>query len=624
MSDGSGATPETGVSRVLAGRYRLLSMIGSGGMGSVWHARDELLDRDVAVKEVKVRTDLTDEERAILTERTKREARATARLSHPGIITVHDVVEEDGRPCIVMEYVAAGSLQEILERHGPLPVPEVAEIGRQMLSALRAAHAAGILHRDVKPANVLLIRDEPRAVLTDFGLAQMAGDVTLTQTGLVMGSPAYIAPERARGEKAGPPADLWALGATLYAAVEGRPPHDRSEVMAALAAVLYEDPPPPRHAGPLTPLLMALLERDADRRPTLEAAADHLAMLTGRPSSGPRAVPSAPGPRSAARLNQTAMLGEATAWGPADASAALDPTATPREVGSSAGAAFDQPGMRADGSPGTAGLLDQTAVPGDGGIPAYPGGADAAVRPDWEPRAGRGGAALDATVALGAPPEAAPGRTERWAAEAPPGRGSAGRRVLWSGTALAVAAVAAVGVVVYLNSGADKSTRGRVVGQPPASEPTKKPHTQQALPAGWAVNRESGFSIAMPRLWKRRISGASVYWLDPKSDAYAQVDQTPWTDPDPSAHWRTLLRQIPASNHLKGFTPLTPIQQVAGLNAADLEFTYTPRPGVLLHTVDRSLIAPDGRRFAILVAYPDKLRSDHSVADAILASFKAR
>ena len=218
-------------------------------MGRVWQAHDDLLHRDVAVKEVIFPPGLTDSDREVLYERTLREARSAARLSHRGIVTVHDVVEEDGRPWIVMEYVRARSLQEILDSDGRLPHARVADIGVQMLAALRVAHASGVLHRDVKPANVLLdTREsgEARVVITDFGIARMDGDATLTQTGIVLGSPAFIAPERARGELASPASDLWALGATLYAACEGRSPHDRVEAMAALTAVLHEEPAPPR------------------------------------------------------------------------------------------------------------------------------------------------------------------------------------------------------------------------------------------------------------------------------------------------------------------------------------------------------------------------------------------
>jgi serine/threonine protein kinase len=271
-----------GEDSVIGRRYRLVSQVGRGGMGRVWHAHDELLHRDVAVKEVIFPPGLSSSDREVLFERTLREARSAARLSHRGIVTVHDVVEEDGRPWIVMEYVRARSLQEIIDDDGPLSPPRVADIGAQMLAALRVAHAAGVLHRDVKPANVLLDTgghhgDATRVVITDFGIARIDGDATLTQSGLVLGSPAYIAPERARGELASPASDLWALGATLYAACEGRSPHDRVEAMAALSAVLYEEAAPPRRAGPLAPVLMGLLVKDPAQRMTADQAAEDLA-----------------------------------------------------------------------------------------------------------------------------------------------------------------------------------------------------------------------------------------------------------------------------------------------------------------------------------------------------------
>ncbi|MBW8484005.1 serine/threonine-protein kinase [Actinomadura parmotrematis] len=252
--------------RRIGGRYRLDAVVGRGGMGTVWHAYDLTLDREVAVKEVVLPPGLTEREREVLYERTFREARASARLNHPGVVTVHDVVEAHDRPWIVMELVRARSLQEVLEG-GPLDHRRVADIGVQMLGALRHAHEKGILHRDVKPSNVL-ITDAGRVVLTDFGIAQVEGDSTLTQTGLVMGSPAYIPPERAQGERAVPASDLWSLGATLYAALEGRSPYERSDAMASLQAALVEPVPPARNAGPLKAVLDGLLAREPRHRMT--------------------------------------------------------------------------------------------------------------------------------------------------------------------------------------------------------------------------------------------------------------------------------------------------------------------------------------------------------------------
>ncbi|MBO2456674.1 serine/threonine-protein kinase [Actinomadura violacea] len=267
--------------RLLGNRYRLDSVVGRGGMGTVWRAFDVMLDREVAVKEVLLPPGLNDAERAVLYERTFREARASARLNHPGVVTVHDVVEESDRPWIVMELVLAPSLQDLLDR-GPMEHHRVAAIGLQMLGALRHAHEKGILHRDVKPSNVL-ITDSGRVVLTDFGIAQVEGDATLTQTGLVMGSPAYIPPERAQGERAVPASDLWALGATMYAAVEGRSPYERPDAMASLQAALSEPVPPARNAGPLARVLDGLLAREPVHRMTASQAQPLLTQVAAMP-----------------------------------------------------------------------------------------------------------------------------------------------------------------------------------------------------------------------------------------------------------------------------------------------------------------------------------------------------
>ncbi|MDH2425615.1 serine/threonine-protein kinase [Sphaerisporangium sp. TRM90804] len=281
--------------RVLVGRYRLTSSLGKGGMGTVWRAVDELLQQEVAVKEVRLPPDLDDATRAELFERTLREARAAARLrAHPSIVTVHDVVD-DGRPWIIMELVQGRSLDQMIREHGPLPPRQVADIGIRLLDALAAAHAAGILHRDVKPANIL-ITGEGRVVLTDFGIATLAGEAALTQTGLVSGSPGFMAPERLKGEDDRPESDLWSLGATLYAAVEGRSPYARERQTAVLAAVLLDLPHPMMLAGPLAPVLAGLLEKDPARRHSAGQAAAQLRSITAHGPSNAGAPRMAPPP----------------------------------------------------------------------------------------------------------------------------------------------------------------------------------------------------------------------------------------------------------------------------------------------------------------------------------------
>ncbi len=285
--------------RVVAGRYLLQTTIGRGAMGTVWRARDTVLARDVAVKEVRVRGPVTTgsvmtEETRILYARTLREARTAARLNHPAVVTIFDVVEADGSPWIVMELVEARSLDQVLTEDGPLAPHQVADLGVRVLGALACAHAAGILHRDVKPSNVLL-GPAGRVVLTDFGIATLEGDSGLTQAGMVMGTPGFTAPERIRGDPASPASDLWSLGATLYAAVEGRGPFDdRGNSIAILAAIANGEAPRPRQAGPLRPVIEALLHRNPQARPDAAAVGRLLAAAGTSAGNGAASCGDAP------------------------------------------------------------------------------------------------------------------------------------------------------------------------------------------------------------------------------------------------------------------------------------------------------------------------------------------
>ncbi|WP_304609645.1 serine/threonine-protein kinase [Planomonospora sp. ID91781] len=285
--------------RVLAGRYELITPLGRGTMGTVWRAHDRSLGREVAIKEIRQEPGLSEAQRAELRERMIREGRTAARISHPSVATVHDAIIEDGSPWIIMELVQARSLEQVVEEEGPLPPRLVAAIGVDLLDALRAAHAQGVLHRDVKPGNVL-ITESGRVVLTDFGIAKAEGDTSLTQTGMVIGSPGYTAPERARGEHTGPESDLWSLGATLYFAVEGRPAYERSTMAETLAALMTESVDPPVQAGPLRPVLEQLLEKDHTVRLTPSQAIAMLRAVADTPlasSAPPEAFrPPAPAP----------------------------------------------------------------------------------------------------------------------------------------------------------------------------------------------------------------------------------------------------------------------------------------------------------------------------------------
>ncbi|WP_406169240.1 serine/threonine protein kinase [Streptomyces canus] len=267
MSDAerAGASQQDENGRLLAGRYRLGGVLGRGGMGTVWRAEDETLGRTVAVKELRFPSSIDEDEKRRLITRTLREAKAIARIRNTSAVTVYDVVDEDDRPWIVMELVEGKSLAEVIREDGLLEPKRAAEVGLAVLDVLRSAHREGILHRDVKPSNVL-ISEDGRVVLTDFGIAQVEGDPSITSTGMLVGAPSYISPERARGHKPGPAADLWSLGGLLYAAVEGAPPYDKGSAIATLTAVMTEPLEEPKNAGPLKDVIYGLLTKDPAQR----------------------------------------------------------------------------------------------------------------------------------------------------------------------------------------------------------------------------------------------------------------------------------------------------------------------------------------------------------------------
>ncbi|MDL4814522.1 serine/threonine-protein kinase [Actinomadura opuntiae] len=560
---------------LLAGRYRLLSVVGRGGMGTVWRAQDETLDREVAVKEVLLPSGLSDDDRRTRHQRTLREARASARLNHPGVVTVHDVVDEDDRPWIVMELVRARSLQDIVDEDGPLPPGRVAAIGRQIIGALRAAHAIGILHRDVKPANVLVAEDD-RAVLTDFGIAQMAGDATLTGTGLIMGSPAYMSPERVNGDRAIPASDLWALGATLYAACEGKAPHHRSDAMAVLAAVMTQDVPPPKNAGPLEPVLLGLLERDPVRRMTAERAEEALAAVA-----------------SGHALDQAAAQ---LAW-----SQATVADGSPSYAASSGGTGTGP--TRSAPSP-----MPDHHVPVPDLTAHYPPGTNGQ---QWTPMPGGPG-----TVGV------------------PPGKRRSPVVPILAGSVALAAAVAAA--VVFLWPDGD-SGRNDDASRQPVTQGTEKPVSQspashgtspspsssptKTWPAGLVKASGPGYSIGVPPGWKRSSTGRGVVWSDPVTKAYVQVDETPWTG-DPFDHWVTWKQQAIADGFLKDFQQVGEITQssVGGHRAADIEFTWSRLGGT--HAVDRGVIV-NGSPYAVVVAVPSsQWNAKEPLVKDVLSTFR--
>ncbi|MFD9454254.1 serine/threonine-protein kinase [Streptomyces sp. NPDC059985] len=329
------AQAASGGDRLVAGRYRLLSRLGEGGMGTVWRARDETLHREVAVKEVRAPGGLSADAIARMYSRLEREAWAAARIPDRNVVTVHDVVMEDDRPWIVMELIRGQSLADLLRAEGPLAPQHAAHIGAEVLSALRAAHAVGVEHRDVKPANVLLAEDG-RVVLSDFGIAVVEGSTALTMTGEVVGSPEYLPPERALGRSSGPESDLWSLGVMLYAAVEGISPFRQDTALSTLRAVVDEEPPAPVRAGPLAPVIAGLLRKEPAERTPAARVTEALRDIAHEPDATTAAARVLPAPvpaaEPAAAATPTSTPGpaqEPAATAPIVPAAAQPPTTTP-------------------------------------------------------------------------------------------------------------------------------------------------------------------------------------------------------------------------------------------------------------------------------------------------------
>ncbi len=498
-----------GAGRWVGGRYRLRDPIGRGAMGAVWRARDELLHRDVAVKEVKVPLALSEHDRAALYQRTLREAKTAARLNHPGVVTVFDVVEEDGRPWIVMELVRARSLDRVLAEDGPLQVPHAADVGQQLVGALATAHAAGILHRDVKPSNVLLAADG-RAVLTDFGIATFEGDERLTQTGMVMGTPEFTPPERIRGEPATPSSDLWSLGATLYAAVQGRGPYaDRGGAITTMNAVLHEDAPA-ASAGQLGPVISVLMNRNPAARPDAARAS----LLLSRVLSGE--LPPLPGGTSPA--GAPSILSGAASPSGASMHGAPTPEAPP----------YQPPGMPYSGAPAPEAPPYQPAGTSFSGAPL------GSAPPNQPPTAGRGRAGTGAA----GPGHAATGRSS--------GRG--GRAALAVCAAMVIVAAGLIGGIAVahgLRSSPAARDRGRRgTGQAATPDPgttspgrgSARPRRAAAttLPAGYrwysqpaaSAGAAAGFRLAVPRGWNASASGLTTYLHNPAGAGFLEVDLT--------------------------------------------------------------------------------------------------
>lgn len=542
---------------MLAGRYRLVEPIGRGGMGKVWRAHDELLHRTVAVKELTAGLYVAQADRDVLHARTQKEARAAARIQHPAVVTVHDVLEHDDRPWIVMEYIDGPSLADAAKTAGRIEPREAARIGLHVLGALRAAHAVGVLHRDVKPGNVMLAKDG-RVMLADFGIAAIEGDSSITRTGELIGSIDYLAPERVTGGSPDPASDLWSLGATLYTAVEARSPFRRTSPISSLQAVVNEEPPAPTHAGALAPVITALLRKDPAKRPSADEAEQMLLQaMEGRE------------PRAAQAYVPTRAMGS-------------------EELG----AARNEP-------------ADTAGLPGEGEQDRGQGRG---------PEQGRAPETRQEPV-LVARSEAGPG------GPGGPGRRDTGApgRIRRAAVVAVVAALlgggGVFGILKYTSdSGTDGGIPGRTTGSPDTSADASsgagdaKGQVEKAPPAGWSkVVDKEGFTLFVPDGWKRREDGSQIDYTKDGGKHFIRIAMDPKpTFKDPYAHLLDLEKQVAKRSDYVRRT-LHPNTFRGQVKAALWEFVWTEKTGAFpgpRQAIEQMYYAPDGTEYAVYMSGP--------------------
>ncbi|MEU3911875.1 serine/threonine-protein kinase [Streptomyces sp. NPDC029721] len=595
--------------RLLAGRYRLGAVLGKGGMGTVWRAEDEVLGRTVAVKELRFGGGVDEDEKRRLITRTLREAKAIARIRNEGAVTVYDVVDEDARPWIVMELIEGPSLAEFVRENGPLTPRRAAEVGLAVLDVLRAAHRQGILHRDVKPSNVL-IAASGRVVLTDFGIAQVEGDPSITSTGMLVGAPSYISPERARGYKPGPPADMWSLGGLLYAAVEGVPPYDKGSALATLTAVMTEAVDPPRNAGPaLTEVIYGLLVKD----PALRLDEDRARTMLTAVINAPEPLP-APEPVPVVEETRPISLtkAEAEAEKAAEKAAKKERERREREQRDRARAALKATRKAAAASAAEAPKRPSTVAPASltdvmprrtialaiagvlvvlaviGSLIAYAvSGQD-----DKDGRKDEGQAGPTPVASAGHSPGNAPAASQ---ASSPSPTPSASP----SGSPSPAASGANQGTDPAQNQGQGSQGQGASPGGPGGGA---------GLPAGFVTVTDPGyrFAMAMPEGFHQTgTAGTKSGAIYSRSGGYPriQVDHTNSPGTDARAAWAEMAPGTAASSRNYHQIRLETVQYRNYPTVADLEFERDDQ-GMRTRVLDRGFRADANNGYAIMISCP--------------------
>ncbi|MGW7415563.1 serine/threonine-protein kinase [Streptomyces sp. NPDC054863] len=599
--------------RLLAGRYRLGDVLGRGGMGTVWRAVDETLGRTVAVKELRFPTAIDEDEKRRLITRTLREAKAIARIRNNSAVTVFDVVDEDDRPWIVMELVEGKSLAEAIREDGLLTPRRAAEVGLAILDVLRAAHRQGILHRDVKPSNVLIAEDG-RVVLTDFGIAQVEGDPSITSTGMLVGAPSYISPERARGHKPGPAADMWSLGGLIYASVEGVPPYDKGSAIATLTAVMTEPVDPPKNAGPLEEVIYGLLVKDpaqrlddAGARALLNDVLDQLdkADLAGDElvrSDATKVVPLPPVPAEPAAKAPRTPKARKTA-----AVKAEKPTKAAPVAAASAVPVAPAAGPPVVGAP-TAAMQSAGSGSGGGGMSS---GSVGGMSPGMRKQALLVVALVAALAVLGTVLAIALNKDE-------PGKGGETGK---NGTSASAGTTAGgdsknpdknpdkgKGTDPAKGNGTGGGADGSTGGTKPSGDPATGKPADGAVPAGFTTVTDSKFhfSMAMPEGFRRTgIAGESSGGIYSKDNGFprVQVDFNNQPGSDAALAWGKAVAGTAAqSNNFKQIS-IKPVSYNGYPTTADWEFERDQK-GQRIHVLNRGFRVDATHGYSIMVSCP--------------------